>query len=140
MASYTPNLNLYKPDDSDDYKDFREGFNDNMDILDQGGGGGGDSVQYVQVLDHGTRVGQIVINGTSQDINAPTVTFQANFVNGDYVGGLKVDEVMYQLYSRQYLGGDGVEVGVTPTGPGRISLEYLTVIDGVVNLVFDDGN
>lgn len=39
MASYTPNLNLYKPDDSDDYKDFREGFNDNMDILDQGGGG-----------------------------------------------------------------------------------------------------
>ena len=52
MASYTPNLNLYKPDDSDDYKDFREGFNDNMDILDQGGGG--DSVQYVQILDHGS--------------------------------------------------------------------------------------
>ena len=140
MATYTPNLNLYKPDDSDDYKDFREGFNDNMDILDQGGGGGGDSVQYVQVLDHGTRVGQIVINGTSQDINAPTVTFYANFVNGDYVGGLKVDDVMFPLYSRQYLGGDGVEVGGTPTGHGRINLEYLTVVDGAVNLVFDDGN
>ena len=37
MASYTPNLNLYKPDDSDDYKDFREGFNGNMDALDQRG-------------------------------------------------------------------------------------------------------
>lgn len=39
MASYTPNLNLYKPDDSDNYEDFREGFNENMDKLDQGGGG-----------------------------------------------------------------------------------------------------
>ena len=49
MASYTPNLNLYKPDDSDDYKDFREGFNDNMDILDQGGGGG--STQGHTIID-----------------------------------------------------------------------------------------
>lgn len=38
MAGYTPNLNLYKPDDSDNYEDFREGFNDNMDILDKSGG------------------------------------------------------------------------------------------------------
>lgn len=38
MASYTPNLNLYKPDSSDNFGDFREKFNDNMDILDQGGG------------------------------------------------------------------------------------------------------
>lgn len=38
MASYTPNLNLYKPDSTDDYEDFREGFNENMDKLDQGGG------------------------------------------------------------------------------------------------------
>ena len=45
MASYTPNLNLYKPDDSDDYKGFREGFNDNMDILDQGGGGSGHTIE-----------------------------------------------------------------------------------------------
>lgn len=76
MASYTPNLNLYKPDDSDDYKDFREGFNDNMDILDQGGGGGGDSVSYTQTLATGAKVGAITINGTSQDINAPTYNIQ----------------------------------------------------------------
>ena len=75
MASYTPNLNLYKPDDSDDYKDFREGFNDNMDILDQGGGGG-DSVSYTQTLGAGTKVGAIEINGTSQDINAPRYNIQ----------------------------------------------------------------
>ena len=77
MASYTPNLNLYKPDDSDDYKDFREGFNDNMDILDQGGGGGGgDSVSYTQTLATGEKVGAITINGTSQDINAPRYNIQ----------------------------------------------------------------
>ena len=75
MASYTPNLNLYKPDDSDDYKDFREGFNDNMDILDQGGGGS------------------------------------------------------------SYTAGDGIDIT-----NDVISLAYLTVVNGAVNLVFDDGN
>ena len=40
MATYTPNLNLYNPDASDPFGEFREKFNDNMDILDNGGGGG----------------------------------------------------------------------------------------------------
>ena len=74
MASHTPNLNLYKPDDSDDYKDFREGFNDNMDKLDQGGGS-------------------------------------------------------------TYTAGDGIDIT-----SNVISLEYLKVVNGAVNLVFDDGN
>ena len=39
MGSYTPNLNLYKPDSSDDLSDFRTEFNNNMDKLDNGGGG-----------------------------------------------------------------------------------------------------
>ena len=73
MASYTPNLNLYKPDDSDDYKDFREGFNDNMDILDQGGGGSA------------------------------------------------------------YTAGDGIDIT-----NDVISLAYLKVVNGAVNLVFDE--
>ena len=40
MSSHTPNLNLYKPDATDDFGDFREEFNNNMDKIDQGGGGG----------------------------------------------------------------------------------------------------
>lgn len=40
MGTYTPNLNLYKPDPSDPFGEFRAKFNDNMDILDLGGGGG----------------------------------------------------------------------------------------------------
>lgn len=45
MATYTPNLNLYKPDSSDDFGDFRAEFNNNMDILDQGGGGSGHTIE-----------------------------------------------------------------------------------------------
>lgn len=40
MASYTPNLNLYKPDSTDDFGDFRAEFNNNMEIIDQNLGGG----------------------------------------------------------------------------------------------------
>lgn len=74
MASYTPNLNLYKPDATDDFGDFREEFNNNMDILDQGGGS-------------------------------------------------------------TYTAGDGIDIT-----SDVISLAYLKVVDGAVNLVFDDGN
>lgn len=71
MASYTPNLNLYKPDSTDDFGDFREAFNDNMDILD-GGGGGGDSVSWNQIQLSGDKIAEIDINGTTTDVNSPT--------------------------------------------------------------------
>lgn len=100
----------------------------------------GDSVQYIQILDHGTRVGQMVINGVTTDINVPTVMFYPYFLNGDFIGGLSFGDVMFQLYSRKYVGGDGIEVNQLQTGEGEISLEYLKVVDGAVNLVFDDGN
>ena len=45
MATYTTNYNLYKPDSTDDFKDFRSEFNNNMDILDQGGGGSGHTIE-----------------------------------------------------------------------------------------------
>lgn len=41
MAQYTPNHNLGKPDASDPFGDFRQLFNDNMDKIDQIGGGSG---------------------------------------------------------------------------------------------------
>ena len=58
MATYTTNYNLYKPDASDDFGDFRSEFNDNMDIIDQNLGGGG---------------GSSTLSGLSDvDINSPT--------------------------------------------------------------------
>lgn len=44
MSSYTPNLNLYKPDATDDYSEFLVEFNNNMNKIDQGGGGGSSSL------------------------------------------------------------------------------------------------
>lgn len=72
MATYTPNLHLYKPDSTDDYGNFREAFNDNMDKLDQGGGGGGSNVSWNQILQSGTKIAEITINGTTQDVYAPS--------------------------------------------------------------------
>lgn len=43
MSTYTTNYNLEKPDTSDEFKDFRQSYNDNMDIIDQNLGGGGGS-------------------------------------------------------------------------------------------------
>lgn len=76
MGSYTPNLNLYKPDPTDDYEDFLPEFNGNMDKLDQSGGGGG-----------------------------------------------------------TYTAGDGIKIA-----SNVISLEYFSVVNGAVNITFDDGN
>lgn len=47
MATYTPNLNLYKPDSTDNFEDFLPKFNDNMDKLDQGGGGGSANIVHL---------------------------------------------------------------------------------------------
>lgn len=76
MATYTTNYNLYKPDSTDDFKDFRSEFNNNMEIIDQNMGGGS-----------------------------------------------------------SYTAGDGIDIT-----SDVISLEYLKVVNGAVNLVFDDGN
>lgn len=75
MASYTPNLNLYKPDATDNFGDFRSEFDNNMDILDSA-------------------------------------------ISGNV-----------------YTAGDGIDIT-----SDVISLAYLKVVNGAVNLVFDDGN
>lgn len=70
MATYTPNLNLYKPDPTDNYEDFLPEFNENMNKLDQSGGGS--SVSWNQFLQSGTKIAEITINGTTQDVYAPS--------------------------------------------------------------------
>lgn len=79
-------------------------------LIDSGGGGGGGStVTYTPVLTSGTKTGEISIDGTSQDMYAPT--------------------------PQTYTAGDGIEI----TG-STISLEYFSVVNGAINVTFDDGN
>lgn len=75
MSTYTTNYNLEKPEASDPFGDFRESYNDNLDIIDAnlgGGGGGGDTVSWTQIQASGTKIAEIDINGTSQDVYAPS--------------------------------------------------------------------
>lgn len=54
MAQYTPNFNLYEPDSTDDFADFRTEFNNNMDIIDQNLGGGGGSGGHTIIDENGS--------------------------------------------------------------------------------------
>lgn len=58
MAQYTPNFNLYEPDSSDDFADFRTEFNNNMDIIDQNLGGGGGSGGHTIIDENGQSMTQ----------------------------------------------------------------------------------
>ncbi len=82
MGTYTPNLNLYKPDASDPFGEFREKFNDNMDILDNGGGGGGG--------------GHTIVDENGSDMPAESkLQFTGNVsVTDDNVNGATVVDVL----------------------------------------------
>ena len=51
MATYTPNYNLEKPEATDDFKDFRSSYNNNMDVIDANLGGGGGSSTLAGLTD-----------------------------------------------------------------------------------------
>lgn len=82
MATYTPNLNLYKPDSSDDFGDFRSEFDDNMDILDNAVGG---STQ-----------GHTIIDGSGSDMTQRSgLQFQnATSVTDDSVNDKTIVQVL----------------------------------------------
>lgn len=130
MATKTTNYELWKPDGTDEFDDFREEFNENMDTIDahlgggggssslaglsdvnlsspsnnqvlkynstsqkwenqnESGGGGGDSVSWTQIQQSGTKIAEIDINGTSQNVYAPN----GGGTSGDtYVDGVFTD-------------------------------------------------
>ena len=73
MATYTTNYHLEKPDATDDFKDFRQSYNDNMDIIDNhlGGGGGGGTAS------------DITYDGTSSGLSSTNVQDAIDEVVGD---------------------------------------------------------
>lgn len=90
MATYTPNLNLYKPDPTDDFGDFLPEFNENMNKLDQSGGGGGGG--HTIVDESGTSLPNEIklqftdgLQAVDDNVNGKTVVSLAYFavVNGE---------------------------------------------------------
>ena len=166
MSTYTTNYNLEKPDASDDFGDFRANYNSNMDIIDANLGGGGGSVTDVEVNGVSVVVGgvaQVTVPTQTSDLNndsdfvsdASYVHTDNNFSNADVTklsgieAGAEVnvqadwneadntadDYIKNKPTIPNYTAGDGIDIT-----SNVISLEYLTVVNGAVNLVFDDGN
>lgn len=155
MATLTPNYNLSKPDSSDQFDAFRQSYNDNMDIIDQnmgGGGGGGDTVTWTQIQTTGTKIAEIDINGTPQDVYAPSGGGGGGSVNDVLVNGVSVvdgngdaqitsyKEVTQAVYDAlpSSKESDGVAYFIKDATP--TPYPFFMVINGELNLVFDDGN
>lgn len=58
MATHTTNYNLEKPDASDPFGDFRQSYNDNLDIIDANLGGGGGSGGHTIYDENGSAMTQ----------------------------------------------------------------------------------
>lgn len=185
MATLTPNYGLSKPDDTDNFSNFRQSYNDNMDKIDAnmgGGGGGGGNTYYGVFIDtsneivskttYNSAVGltytatqdcvvcaDLISNGNT----FPNVTIDNKWIGLQFQNTLQQttyqfflkkgqtlnisasvsDNVNYVVYGLvggssggggSYTAGDGIDIT-----SNVISLEYLTVNNGKVCLVFDDG-
>ena len=152
MATYTTNYNLEKPEASDQFGDFRTSYNSNMDIIDANLGGGGDTVTWTQIQLSGTKIAEIDINGTPQDVYAPTGGGGGGSVNDVLVNGVSVVDgngdaqiVSYkEVTQAQYDAlpstkeSDGVAYFIKDATP--TPYPFFVVINGELNLVYDDGN
>lgn len=154
MATYTTNYNLEKPDASDQFGDFRTSYNSNMDIIDAnlGGGGSGDTVSWTQIQTTGTKIAEIDINGTPQDVYAPSGGGGGGSVNDVLVNGVSVvdgngdaqivsyKEVTQAVYDAlpSSKESDGIAYFIKDATP--TPYPFFVVINGELNLVYDDGN
>lgn len=114
MSTRTPNLGLYKPDATDEFKNFRTEFNNNMDILDNGGGGGGGNVN------------DVLVNGVS--------VLDSNH-DAQITSYKEVTQTQYDnLPSSKLTDGIAYFIKDAPSPD-----EYLTIVNGAINVIYDDG-
>lgn len=160
MATYTTNFNLEKPDSSDAFGDFRASYNGNMDIIDANlGSGGGHTI----IDPNGTQMAQesgLQFTGgvtvTDDNVNGVTVVNVTGggggSVNDVLVNGVsvvdangdaqvvsykEVTQAEYDALPNTKLS-DGILYAITDATPNPYP--FFKVINGELNLIFDDGN
>ena len=154
MASYTPNNNLYKPDATDDFKDFRSEFNNNMDIIDNGLGNKNIADEYDDTSTY--NVDEYVIYEGVLYKCTTAVTVAEPFDNTKWTAVLVTDEmgggggsghtivnesgtILPSESKLQFT--DGLQaVDDNVNGKTVVSLEYFSIVNGAINVTFDDGN
>ena len=93
MATTTTNYDLIKPEETDNFEDFLQSYNDNMDTIDQNmGGGGGGSSTFAGLTDVSL---SNVQNGQVPKYNAQTQKWE----NANESGG-----------GTSYSAGDGIDI------------------------------
>lgn len=163
MATLTPNYNLEKPEASDPFEDFRTSYNSNMDIIDQnmgGGGGGGHTIidengstmptetalQFtgnVSVSDdnvNGRTVVDILGGGGGGSVNDVLVNgVSVVDGNGDaqIISYKEVTQAQYDALPSSKES-DGIMYAIKDAIP--TPYPFFVVINGELNLVYDDGN
>jgi len=95
MSTLTPNYNLKKPDSTDPFGDFRQDYNDNMDIIDANLGGGGGSGGHTIIDENDTPMTQRTglqftgnVSVSDDAVNDKTVVD----IKGGAVFGFAIDE------------------------------------------------
>ena len=154
MATHTPNNNLYKPDATDDFKDFRSEFNNNMDIIDNGLGNKNIADEYDDTSTY--NVDEYVIYEGVLYKCTTAVTVAEPFDNTKWTAVLVTDEmgggggsghtivnesgtILPSESKLQFT--DGLQaVDDNVNGKTVVSLEYFSIVNGAINVTFDDGN
>lgn len=110
MATYTTNYNLEKPEATDPFGDFRQSYNDNLDIIDANLGGGGGGGGHTIVDENGSTMptetalqftGNVSV--TDDNVNGRTVVTilggggSVNYSTSEQVIGTYLGKPLYQI-------------------------------------------
>jgi len=136
MATYTSNLNLYMPDSTDDFGEFREEHNDNMVKIDNAIGGGGGSGGHTIIDQSGnampSRTGLQFIGASVTDDSVNNKTVVTVTGGGGGVHYSTSEQVIgtwtnnKPLYQRTYSLTGGIVIG----SYGHISLPADSIVRG----------
>ena len=150
----TPNYRLGQPEATDEFKDFRQLFNDNMKIIDNGLGNKNIADEYDDTSTY--NVDEYVINEGVLYKCATAVTVAEPFDNTKWTAVLVTDEmgggggsghtivnesgtILPSESKLQFT--DGLQaVDDNVNGKTVVSLAYFAVVGGELCQVYDDGN
>lgn len=158
MATYTPNFNLSKPENTDTQSSFISDYRDNMDIIDANLGGGHTIVDEngadmpaesklqftggVTVTDDNVN-GVTVVNvtggggGSVNDVLVNGVSVVDGNGDAQIVSYKEVTQAEYDALPNTKLS-DGIMYAITDATPNPYP--FFKVVNGELNLIFDDGN